>query len=92
MEQRVSLITLDVQDLSRARRFYEAIGWKTGAAPDDDVVFFQGGGFIVALWDRAKLAHDSGVRDSGGYPNVGATALEGVRTRASASTVWESLL
>ena len=70
MEQRVSLITLGVEDLSRARRFYEALGWKTRAAPDDDIVFFQAGGFIVALWDRAKLADDSGVRDTGGWGGV----------------------
>ena len=63
MEQRMSLITLGVSDLERARRFYEALGWKTGAAPDDDVVFFQAGGMIVALWDRARLAEDSAVND-----------------------------
>ena len=32
MEQRVSLITLGVRDLARARTFYEALGWRTGAA------------------------------------------------------------
>jgi uncharacterized protein len=67
MDQRLSLITLGVSDLSRARRFYESLGWSTGAAPDDDVVFFQAGGMIVALWDRAKLAEDSCVEDSGGW-------------------------
>ena len=41
MEQRVSLITLGVADLARARAFYEALGWTTDAAADDDVVFFQ---------------------------------------------------
>ena len=41
MEQRLSLVTLGVSDLGRARRFYEALGWQTGAAPDDDVAFFQ---------------------------------------------------
>jgi len=70
MEQRVSLITLGVRDLDRSRRFYEALGWSTGAAPSDDVVFFQTGGFIVALWDRAKLAEDSGVQDGGGWGGV----------------------
>jgi len=70
MEQRISLITLGVQDLERSRRFYEALGWSTGAAPSDDVVFFQTGGFIVALWDRAKLAEDSGVQDDGGWGGV----------------------
>lgn len=70
MEQRVSLITLGVLDLGRSRRFYEALGWGTDAKPDDDVVFFQTGGSILALWDRARLAEDSGVMDGGGWGGV----------------------
>jgi predicted lactoylglutathione lyase len=70
VEQRVSLVTLGVGDLQRARNFYEALGWKTEAAPEDDVVFFQAGGMIVALWDRARLAEDSTVDDSGGWGGV----------------------
>ena len=62
MEQRLSLVTLGVADLARSRAFYEALGWATGAEPDDDVVFFQAGGMIVALWGRIELAGDSGVR------------------------------
>jgi predicted lactoylglutathione lyase len=38
VKQRVNLITLGVGDLGRARRFYEGLGWSTGAAPEDDVV------------------------------------------------------
>ena len=67
MEQRVSLLTLGVRDLARARAFYEELGWRTGAGPDDDVVFFQAGGMIVALWGRDQLAEDSCVTDSGGW-------------------------
>lgn len=67
MKQRISLITLGVADLGRARRFYEALGWKTNAAPGDDVVFFQAGDMVFALWDRARLAEDSCVEDSGGW-------------------------
>jgi predicted lactoylglutathione lyase len=67
MDQRVSVITLGVGDLSRARRFYEALGWSTRAEPDADVVFFQAGGIVVSLWDRARLAQDSEVQDSGGW-------------------------
>ena len=70
MRQRLTLITLGVGDLRRARAFYEALGWTTGAEPDDDVVFFQSGGMVVALWDRAKLAEDSGVPDPGGWGGV----------------------
>ena len=70
MEQRVSLVTLGVRDLARARDFYEGLGWKTGAAPADDVVFFQTGGMIVALWGREELAEDSCVTDAGGWGGV----------------------
>src|SRR5437588_1057873 len=70
MKQRVSVITLGVRDLARARRFYEALGWKTGAGPDDDVVFFQAGDMVVSLWDRGKLASDSRVEDGGGLGGV----------------------
>ena len=70
MEQRLSLITLGVEDLDRAKKFYEAIGWKSGAAPDDDVVFFNANGAVVGLWDRAKLAEDSAVPDGGGWGGI----------------------
>ena len=70
MDQRLSLVTLGVGDLSRSRAFYEALGWQTNAAPDDDVVFFQAGGMIVALWSREKLAEDSCVADSGGWGGI----------------------
>ncbi len=67
MRQRISLITLGVRDLARARAFYEALGWTTGAAPGDDVAFYQAGDMVLALWDRGRLAEDSRVEDSGGW-------------------------
>jgi predicted lactoylglutathione lyase len=70
VRQRVSLITLGVADLARARGFYEALGWSTGAAAEDDVVFFQAGDMVLALWDRARLAKDSAVADSPGWGGV----------------------
>jgi catechol 2,3-dioxygenase-like lactoylglutathione lyase family enzyme len=69
MDSRVSLITLGVADPRRARTFYEALGWK-GQSPDGDVVFFQAGGMIVALWGRDRLAEDSAVTDAGGWGGV----------------------
>ena len=70
MDQRLSLVTLGVRDLERARRFYEAVGWTSGAAPADDVVFFQTGCMIVALWGREQLAEDTVVEDSGGWGGI----------------------
>lgn len=69
MEQRVSLVTLGVDDLSRSRAFYEAMGWR-GRSPDGEVVFFQAGGMVLALWSRRALAEDSGVVDGGGWGGV----------------------
>ncbi|HEX9376673.1 MAG TPA: VOC family protein [Actinomycetota bacterium] len=85
MEQRLSLVTLGVRDLERSRRFYEALGWTTGAAPGDDVVFFQAGCMVVALWDRASLAEDSGVEDGGGWGGV--TLAHNVRSPAAVDAI-----
>jgi catechol 2,3-dioxygenase-like lactoylglutathione lyase family enzyme len=70
VEQRLSLVTLGVRDLARAKSFYEALGWRTGAAAGDDVVFFQAGGMVLALWSRESLAEDSAVEDAGGWGGV----------------------
>lgn len=66
MDQRVSVLTLGVRDLDRAVAFYRALGWEPAPAPEG-VVFFQAGGVVVALWDRAALEVDSCVEDSGGW-------------------------
>ena len=87
MEQRISLVTLGVADLERARRFYEGLGWKTNAAAGDDVVFFQAGGMILALWGREELAADSGVEDRGGFGGV--TLAHNVRSPAEVDRVMK---
>src|SRR6478736_5662621 len=87
MEQRVSLATLGVSDLARARAFYEGLGWRTGAAPADDVVFFQAGGMVLALWGREQLAEDSVVADGGGWGGV--TLAYNTRSPAEVDAVLE---
>ena len=71
MEQRVSLITLGVDDLARSKAFYDALGW-TGQEVEE-TVFFQAGGLAVVLWGRAKLAADAGVApvpDQGAFRGI----------------------
>jgi predicted lactoylglutathione lyase len=71
MEQRVSVITLGVADLQRAKAFYEGLGWHTNTDPSMDVVFFQAGGTVFALWGRDQLAEDSAIPDDpGGWGGV----------------------
>jgi uncharacterized protein len=50
MDQRISLVTLGVDDLARERAFYEALGWSGARQPDDEVCFFQAGGMVFGLW------------------------------------------
>ena len=85
MEQRLSLVTLGVADLERSRAFYEGLGWRTNAEPGSDVVFFQAGCMILALWGRDELAEDSGVEDRGGWGGV--TLAHNVRSPAEVDAV-----
>jgi catechol 2,3-dioxygenase-like lactoylglutathione lyase family enzyme len=70
MTPRISVVTLGTANLAVSRAFYEALGWRTSAAPNDDVVFFQSGCMVFALWSRASLAEDSCVTDSGGWGGI----------------------
>jgi catechol 2,3-dioxygenase-like lactoylglutathione lyase family enzyme len=65
MQPRISLVTLGVADVARARAFYERLGWVASARSNAEVAFFQAGGTIIALWGRANLAADAGVADAG---------------------------
>jgi uncharacterized protein len=62
MEQRLSVVTLGVADLERARRFYEALGWQRGNS-HAEVVFFQLNGMVLSLWGRRELAADAGLAE-----------------------------
>ncbi|MEJ7633886.1 VOC family protein [Aeromicrobium sp.] len=65
MEQRLSLITLGVADLARARRFYEeGLGWAKNN-PEDEVAFYQLNGLVLAIWSREDLAGDARLDDTG---------------------------
>jgi uncharacterized protein len=94
MDQRISLVTLGVEDVERSHAFYQALGW-SGIA-DGDIVFFQAGSMVVGLWSRRQLAGDSGVDDPGGWggitlaQNVGSPAeVDGVieQARAAGATI-----
>lgn len=57
--QRVSVVTLGVADLERARTFYGAWGWIERQSADE-VVFFQLNGLVLALFSAAALAEEQG--------------------------------
>ena len=78
MEQRISLVTLGVTNLARARAFYEAMGWRGAQQPDGEVAFFQAGGMVFGLW--AAL---------GGHGAPGVELAYNVRSPAEVDAVLE---
>ena len=80
MKQRISLITLGVADLDRARAFHEALGWKRSVRDAPGAVFFQIGGTALALYPRADLARDAELAPEGsGF--CGISLAHNVRSR-----------
>ncbi|MCJ1676482.1 VOC family protein [Streptomyces sp. APSN-46.1] len=89
MEQRVSLITLGVADVVRARTFYESLGWRGQEV--EETVFFQAGCLALVLWSREKLARDCGIDDERGAAGFGGIALAyNVRSEAEADELIEA--
>ncbi len=67
MDQRLSLVTLGVADIARARRFYcDGLGWRESSAGNESVCFIDAGGVVLGLYGRAALAEDAGVPPDGG--------------------------
>lgn len=87
MEQRVSLITLGVADVGRAKAFYEALGWRGQEV--EETVFFQAGPMVLTLWDRTKLARDCEMDDrwAGGFSGI--ALAHNVRSRREVDEVIE---
>jgi predicted lactoylglutathione lyase len=87
MEQRVSLITLGVKDVTRARLFYEQLGWHGHEV--EDTVFFQANGQALVLWARDKLAADSRVDDTRACAFSGIALAHNVRSTEEVDRVVE---
>ena len=85
MEQRVSLITLGVADVRRARAFYQRLGWL--GQEIEETVFIQAGGIALVLRGRDKLALDCGVGDDGPPGFSGMVLAQNVRSDAEVDQV-----
>ena len=85
VEQRISLVTLGVADVLRARAFYERLGWRGQTV--QETVFFQAGGMALVLWGSDALAADAGVRDEPGRGRGGVVMAHNVRSRAEVEQV-----
>ena len=87
MEQRISLVTLGVADLTRARTFYQRLGWRGQEV--EETVFFQAGGIALVLWGRDKVASDAGLEDGRTDGFGGITLAHNVRSRVEVDEVLD---
>jgi predicted lactoylglutathione lyase len=85
VEQRISLLTLGVADVARARRFYERLGWRGQEV--QETVFFQAGGMVVVLWHQDQLADDAGLGPVAGQGFRGVALAQNVRSAAEVDDV-----
>lgn len=91
MDRRLSIVTLGVSDLERARRFYgEVLGWKPAPQSAGEILFFQAGGVILALYPRPLLAKEAGI-DPGGSGWGGFTLSQNVPEREDVDRVLAEL-
>ena len=91
MEQRLSIITLGVSDLTRSQKFYERLGWRRSFAQAEGIVFFQTGSMAVALYPRPELAKDANVdpdkENVDGQGFAGITLAHNARSREEVDSV-----
>jgi uncharacterized protein len=92
MEQRVTLITLGVEDLERSIRFYrDGLGWApSSSSQEGEIAFFQLNGLVLGLWPRHLLAADARVVDGGGWGGI--TLAQNLRSREEVDAAFERAL
>ena len=88
--QRVTLITLGVADLDRAKAFYAALGWSP-AEEQEGVAFYQLSGQVLGLFGKEALAADQG--RPGAELGTGAVTLaQNFLTEAEVDTAFAAAL
>lgn len=82
MEPRLSIVTLGVADVAKARSFYEALGFTASSASQPAITFMSTGGVVLALFGREALAEDAHV-SAGNVPGfTGVTLAHNCRSEA----------
>jgi uncharacterized protein len=88
MTPRISIVTLGVEDLERARSFYEdGLGWPVSSDSGGDIVFLRLGGTILALYPYENLAEETGLPANRGVGFGGITLAQNFKTREEVDQV-----
>lgn len=88
--QRVTLITLGVADLARAKAFYDGWGWQAHPCPGAEAIhFYQMNGAVLALFPKDELARDQ-ARPDAPLGTGAVTLAQNCADRAETDAVWQA--
>lgn len=87
--QRVTLITLGVDDLARSRAFYGTLGWTEAQGGTESVAFYQMHGVVLGLFGKPDLAADQG-RPVAELGTGAITLAQNFATRDEVDAAWEA--
>lgn len=88
MEQRITMVTLGVDDLARSTAFFERLGWRRSVAAAEGVSFFQCGAIAIGLFPATALAEDAGVAP-GDAPSTRFALAHNVRSKQEVDALLE---
>ncbi len=90
MEQRLSVVGLEVADIPRSRDFYETgLGWRVSSRSNEQIVFLQLGGIVLSLFPERLLAEDATVADDRRGSFRGVTLAYNTRSRDEVDSVLQ---
>jgi len=76
MRPKLSVVTLGVADVARARAFYETLGWPCDTEQsNDEIAFFLLDGVVLALFNWDELATDANLHTTPQLPGFRGVSL-----------------
>ncbi len=88
MEQRLSMVSLGVNNIKNSTEFYQRLGWiKSKAASKDEISFFQMGGIALAIYDREMLAAEANLKINSGNGFGGIALAHNARSETEVNDI-----
>jgi catechol 2,3-dioxygenase-like lactoylglutathione lyase family enzyme len=87
---RISIVTLGVDDLKRAKDFYEALGWEVAGSAGGEICWFRTADSYLGLFGRESLAKDAALRSEPRAEFGGITLAINVESETAVDAAFEA--
>jgi uncharacterized protein len=88
MEQRLTMVSLGVNDVADSTAFYGRLGWqKSETTSNETITFIQLGSILLGLYGRGPLAEDIGIENTAPEGFSGITLAHNTRTKEEVDDV-----